>query len=294
MQSVARQMSEGHFAVRAACALARRDRHPRPRRSTCWPPGSARRSRTSPASRPRPPPSSTAWWRAWSRWTAATHRAHERARADHARARRRTRETGSAVARGGAEQRPPRSGPRRPRRAGGHGHTPSSAWPAPAERILQVHAVPPPGRRRRGGRRRGPPRRHRAPTARARAHGVRRQRLARAAHAAHRHPRLSGDAARRRPRGAASTRGSSSRSCSATPSGSAACSNDLTDLSNIELGGVSLRARPRWTWPRSRSSRCSTIIRPKAERRGASRSRRSLPLDAASGAGGSTTAWPRS
>ena len=80
-----------------------------------------------------------------------------------------------------------------------------------------------PGRRSEPGRGHGAPRRHRAAAARAGAHGVRGQRLARAAHAAHRHPGLPRDAARRRARGAASTRGASSRSPSATPSGSAAC-----------------------------------------------------------------------
>ena len=55
-----------------AHALPRRDRHARAARSTSWPRGCARRSRTSSRSRPRSPRSSTPWSRASSRWTATS------------------------------------------------------------------------------------------------------------------------------------------------------------------------------------------------------------------------------
>ena len=123
----------------------------------------------------------------------------------------------------------------------------------PADRTLRVSAVPLAPERRRDRRGDGPAGRHRAAPARAGAHRVRRQRLTRAAHAAHRDPGLSRDAAGRRAGGARARPAlPGDRLPSHRAAGPAAQRPDRSVEHRARQGLAAAGARcgcPRW-WPR--------------------------------------------
>ena len=152
---------------------------------------------------------------------------------------------GQAVPRGHPQRRPARDLPReRTRRDGGPRCSASCGCATRPIARCGCSAVAARAGRRRAGRGHGAPRRDRAAPARAGAHRVRGQRVPRAAHAADRDPGLSRDAARPARSRSRSTPGASSRSCFRHTERLGRLLNDLTDLSNIELGKVTLRLAP--------------------------------------------------
>ena len=128
-----------------------------------------------------------------------------------------------AVPRGRPQRRPARDLSRGARGRPGRRSGGSSRCRARAYRVLGVNAVGLAPGGRRAGRGHGPPRRDRAPPARAHPDRVRGEREPRAAHAADRHPGLSRDPALRRARGARERAALPRDRASATASGWAAC-----------------------------------------------------------------------